>query len=98
MTERPGHIGNRDADRFQGAGRLVDKKTLIFCSIETHQLVNDGIDVPVRQIRGARQNRVEHLLDEVTQISPEQCAESLVHSTPSSLEPSSEASGESALA
>ena len=49
--------------------------------LHAHQLVDDGVDMPVRQIRRARQYGLEALPNERTQIAPQQRGKSgmLVH-------------------
>ena len=79
LTQQPGYVSDRDADRFQRARRLVDQEPSVLAGMDSHQLMNDGVDVPVRKIRCAWQNGVEDLPDEVAQIGPQQrrkCARS----------------------
>ena len=81
VTEQPCHIGDRDADRFQGARRLVDEEPGDVARLHTHQLVDDGVDMPVRQVGCARQYGLEALPDEEAQVAPQQRGKSglLVH-------------------
>ena len=49
--------------------------------VHAHQLVDDGVDMPVRQVRCARQYGLEALPDERAQVAPQQRGKSglLVH-------------------
>ena len=73
VAEQPGDIGDRDADRFQGARRLVDEEPRDLAGLHPHQLVDDGVDMPVPQIGCARQDGLEALPDEGAQVAAQQC-------------------------
>ena len=78
-TQQPRWVSDRDADRFQRTRWLVNQEPSVLTRIDSHQLVNDGVDVPVREIRCARQNGAEDLPDEVAQIGSQQRRKGRVH-------------------
>ena len=68
VTEDPGHIGDGDADRFQGARRLIDQEPPALAQVDPHELIDDRVDVPVVAIARARRHRREDLADEDAQL------------------------------
>ena len=71
VTEEPCNIGHRHADRFQGPRRLVDQEPGDVAGLNPHQLVDDGVDVPVRQVGCTRQYGLEALPDKEAQVAPQ---------------------------
>ena len=81
VTEQPCNIGHRHGDRFQGPRRLVDQEPGDVAGLNPHQLVDDGVDMPVRQIGCTRQYGLEALPDKEAQVAPQEGRQSgmLVH-------------------
>lgn len=72
VTEKPCDIGDRHTNRFQGTRRLVDEESRDVTGVHTHQVVDDGVDMPVWQIGRARQNRLEALPEEEAEVTAQQ--------------------------
>src|SRR5262249_2893450 len=81
MPEKPGNIGDRDANRFERPRWLIDDKSHHLTDADPPKFMDDCIDVPVCEIRCARQNSVERLLNEKAQLRTQQCGENsgIVH-------------------
>jgi hypothetical protein len=67
--QKPGDIGDRDANRLERPRRLVNQQARGLAKEDARELMGDRLDMPVAEIGLARANCRKNLPDEEAQVS-----------------------------